>query len=91
MKCEFIDAQVMAMRNPGTFDVPEPHVLAGLVPSDNVKVCAAGERFWVFLSSVRDGKLYGQVNNATFGDHGLEQGDQVVLETRHVYSVQKAD
>lgn len=86
---EFIDAQAMARERPKTFDTPTQQTIKNLLPGDFVKVCAAGERFWVKLQTIDGSTLRGSVSNDLVLCHGLNHGDNVTLEARHIYAVMK--
>jgi len=90
----FVDAQRMAKKHPGTFEVPTDERLKALKPGDFVKVNAKpGERFWVKLDTVKGATLTGVIDNdLVYTDkHGLKMGDRVKFQRRNAYDVLTED
>jgi len=90
----FVDAQRMAKKHPGTFEVPTDERLKALKPGDFVKVNAKpGERFWVKLDTVKGATLTGVIDNElVYTDkHGLKMGDRVKFQRRNAYDVLTED
>ena len=87
---EFYDAQALAEEHPDSFDVPQEIELTEIAAGSIVKICAAGERFWVVVSGVSDaGKIIGKVDNELkrSEEHGLSIDDEVIFERRNIYAV----
>lgn len=88
---QFIDAQLMSVRYPDTFEAPTLDDLRLIEVGDYVKICARDkERFWVIVTGVEGEVVTGEVNNDLICTdvHGLRVGDTVVFEKRHVYQVE---
>lgn len=85
---ELVDAQEMHLRQPDTFEVPSSERLALLKVGDQVKVCAAGERFWVLIQTVSGKEYTGSIRNhlVRTPTHGLVFGDVIEFAQRHIYS-----
>jgi hypothetical protein len=88
-KAKFVNAQLMAKKNPSSFEVPTNDELDGINVGANVKVCTGDERFWVDVSEVKGNKIVGTVNNDLFNTdiHGLGFGDVVSFFKKNVYSI----
>lgn len=86
---EFVDAQEMARLHPDTFEAPLLEELNTIKTGSMVKVCTGGERFWVAVVSVDGQRITGEVNNNLIctQDHGLDCGNMITFEARHVYSI----
>ncbi len=74
--------------------VPKAEALKGLKAGDRVLVSApaegeGGERFWVQIDQVQDGKIYGRVANALYRNdlHGLRMRNPVIVDPGAVYDI----
>ena len=85
----FTDAQQMAIEHPDTFEAPDRTDLDTIEPGVYVKVCTAGERFWVMTERKLNQHIVGTVANdlCRTEQHGLALGMLVRFEERHVYRV----
>jgi len=85
----FSDAQDMQRQYPETFEAPTMDELYALRPGMSVKVCAAGERFWVTITGIVGDLIGGKVDNDLIGTpaHGMRYGDAITFERRHVYQI----
>lgn len=88
----FEDAQRMQRKHPDTFAALAGDDMSGLVVGSFVKLCTGGERFWVEVTEIEHGGLRGRVNNdlVCTEAHGLNNGDSVEFQRRHIYSVYEA-
>jgi len=86
-----IDAQKMHEQHPDTFEVPDPEELQAIQESDYVKVGFEdlAERMWVLVRRCDGDTITGTLANMPLGD-GIEYGDLVSLERRHVYAIVSA-
>ena len=91
MTYTFTDAQEMHRKHPDTFGIPGAIDIAMIKPGSHVKICANDrERFWVKVTS-RDGiNMTGTIDNDLIfvDEHGLDYGDTVSFQTRHIYQVE---
>lgn len=85
----FVDAQQMAVSYPETFEAPDRNDLDAIEPGIYVKVCTAGERFWVMTERKLNQHIVGTVANdlCRTEQHGLALGMLVRFEEHHVYRV----
>ena len=77
---------------PKTFKSPCETELAEIIPGAHaVKISAGGERFWVKVQARAGEIMVGSVCNDLIctEDHGLECGDIVEFETRHIYAIER--
>ena len=80
----------MARQHPDTFHIHDKAERMGLLPGQCAKVCVGGERFWVKVTLTdAKGRYAGQVDNALsgLGHHGLNYGDVVAFEAKHVLDI----
>ena len=98
MQTQFIDAYERAAENPESFEIPyheKDAALADIIPGDFVKVgvellengtTITGERFWLKVKEVSDGKIVGMVDDYLFltSEHDYNYGDEITIEPRHV-------
>lgn len=63
------------------------NAIAALKCGNNVKIQVYGERFWVQLECIHDGKYIGFVNNNMLCDK-LNFMDKIAFETRHIMYVE---
>ena len=85
----FIDAEAMHRKHPDSFNAPsvDPRCLdeiRKLTTGDFVKVCTNDERFWAEITARFGSKFTAVVDNRLLND-GLECGDQIEVEERHIY------
>lgn len=77
-----------------------PHAdRVSLRPGDVAKICVqftgdskySGERFWVLIATNEDGVYTGKVDNdlAHTAHHGLQCGDLVTFDYRHIYDFER--
>ncbi len=85
----FVDARAKAQEHPDTFERVSETVIDHTRPGDLVKICTGGERFWVIVTSVAGDVFHGQISNHLLrtDQHGLQHGDFVSFERRHVYGL----
>jgi len=86
----FLDGDEMHDIYPRTFEIPSARRKAAIRPGDSVKVCAAGERFWLLVTSTAYCEIVGTVDNdlVRTEEHGLAYGDLVRVEPRHVIALE---
>ena len=86
---EIGNAQDMARRYPQTFSAPPEDDLTKLAVGHDVQICVAGERFWIEITEVAYPKFVGKVNNdlVYVEEHGLDFGDLVNFEAKHIYKI----
>lgn len=86
---QFRDAQQLAAENPGTFETPSRNQMERLSIGDFAQVNAEGERFWCRVIFTRGNDVLGIVDNDLdeIDKHGLQGGDIVAFEKRHIYKV----
>jgi len=84
-----VDAQQMAKDNPKTFEAPKEVDLNFLADGAYVKICVDRERFWTIIKEIENDVIVAEINNhLVFSDeHGLYDGDIVMFEKRHIYSI----
>ena len=87
----FLDGDEMHDIYSRTFEVPSARRMAAILPGDSVKVCAAGERFWILVTSTAYCEIVGTVDNDLLctDEHGLAYGDLVSVEPRHVIALKR--
>lgn len=77
-----------------------PHAdRVSLRPGDVAKICVqftgdpkfSGERFWVLIATSKDGLYTGTVDNnlARTDRHGLQSGDLVTFDYRHIFDFER--
>jgi hypothetical protein len=86
---ELTDARALHEAHPNRFEIPPDFILKSLEIGDFVKVAASGERFWVEVQGQEGETIRGTVANRLVfvAKHGLDYGDALVVEHRHVYDV----
>lgn len=84
----FVNAKVMAEKNPLTFSRPSDEELVFLVVDDVVKVCAYGERFWCRITSLDGDMCSATVNNDLLTDK-LYRGCKVKFHSDSIYAIYK--
>ncbi len=89
MKLDFVDAQMMRIKNIETFEAPSKEELDELQIDNFVKVCIGGERFWVIVKGINDEKVSGIITNDLVKTHihGLINDDVVEFEKRHIFDI----
>lgn len=87
------DARRLAQKHPRTFELPSKDAVADLDVGDFAKVAADGERFWVQVTKRDGSKFQGVVDNDLIATerHGLQIGDRVAFESRHLYDAVSAE
>lgn len=89
MKNIFVDAQKMQEKYPKTFQAPTYNDLDQLKVAGFVKVNADGKRFWVEITQIKDQKITGTIAKYLVrNEHGLNFGDIIKFEKRHVFQTQ---
>lgn len=90
IKCEFVNAQQMALDYPSTFEAPTKKEMASVKTGSWVKICAnQKERFWVSVIMVTPNEIIGVVDNdlVCTDDHGLKLGDCVSFTKENIYQI----
>lgn len=88
-KTIFENANALHLKYPDKFEIPSPEQIKALKVGNFVKICASGERFWVKLTEINEGKYTAiVVNELLYTDiHGIKINDKIEFETKHIYSV----
>jgi hypothetical protein len=86
---QFENAQKMAKLYPDTFIAPSEKDLNGIIGGSTVKVCIAGERFWVTVTEVWGNVIIGIVDNDLVGTfmHGYRLGSPISFKKENVYNI----
>lgn len=90
IQASFVDAQQKARDYPQTFNAPSSSELQCIAPGCHVKVCETDcERFWIQVTAVTRDGITGVVDNDLICTpfHGLNYGDVVTVQPRHVYDI----
>ncbi len=85
----FIDARELAVKFPRHLTPPTEDEIKSIERGSEVKVATGGERFWIKVHGVENGKIFGVVDNHLYqtGEHELKFKDRVTVEPRHIYGV----
>lgn len=84
----WVDARLMRMQHPETFQAPTEEQLDAIVPGDSVKVSNGKERFFVKVTEVLPhGALRGVVDNYLLGTAMYDYGDTIAFRREHVFVV----
>lgn len=88
-KPKLVNAFLMSIQNPESFDVPSKEDLSNLKINDLVKICCEGERFWVLITQINENELIAVVDNdlVNISSHGLRYGDIISLRPENIYSI----
>ena len=83
------NAQEIAKEHPETFNAPSRLALRRLVVGDSIKVCCAGERFWVTVTELKEGSVVGTIDNDLVFSHrhGLMYKDKLLVKHENIYSI----
>ena len=91
------DAQAIADANPYTFYKPSPQSIALLQPGDGAKLifrfdsddpeAPSAERMWVEIDDVSHGQFRGRLDNEPAYIKGLECGESVSFEPKHIIQI----
>jgi len=83
------DAQEMHRDSPETFEAPDAHELATILPGYFVKVCRSNERFWLRVIGASGKYLIGAVDAMLVekDNQHLTLGKVVRFEARHIYTI----
>ena len=87
LNCRFINAQIMHVLHPATFQVPSQFELDALKPHDHVKVNHGKERFWVLVTQINGERITGVVDNDLINRHPFECGDTIQFKKCNAYAV----
>lgn len=85
---EFVNARLMAIKNPKTFTLPEQHEFDLLKKGDYVKIALNGERFWcevIDLDREEEG-ISGFVSNKLILNE-MEPGHKIDFKYENVYQI----
>lgn len=88
------NVEALNKKHPDTFEIPPDYIRDGLIPGDFVKLVfiqenpEAGERMWVEVKRVLKKGYEGVLANRPTMIDGLEFGDVVKFEPKHVADVQ---
>jgi len=87
MEVEFVNAQLMARKHSGTFEVPTQDELNNLKPSNFVKVCAFRERFWVEIEEINDEIITGRIDNDLVMTDEIKFDDVITFKKENIYAI----
>ncbi|MDM8527114.1 DUF2185 domain-containing protein [Anaerolineales bacterium HSG24] len=95
------DAQQIANENPYTFYKPSPSAVAALGLGNMVKLIfrfptlggntPTGERMWVEITKIGDNSYEGTLANQPYYMKGLEHGDKINFEPKHIIALDVDD
>jgi hypothetical protein len=85
-----LDNAVARSEQSADFEIPAYAERANIAPGDFAKVCCAGERFWLRVERNNGcGRYVGTIDNNLVRTpmHGLQCGDRISFEARHVFDI----
>jgi hypothetical protein len=87
------DGEEKNRQHPDTFQIPSDALKRSLRKGDHVKVIAHPERFWVEVLEARWPQFKGTVLNDLYFTqiHGIEHGDELSFEARHIVNVKTVE
>lgn len=88
---EWINAQEMARKNKNIVKVPTEKKLSAIRAGCSVNISNKHERFFVLVTEVNNGLVYGIIQNKLLCTAPYDYGDLVVLEPQHVFMIDMND
>jgi hypothetical protein len=84
---EFVDAQIMAIKHPETFEAPSIEDLNNVEVGNWVKVCheKGQERFWTEVVEKNGEDIIGRVDNDLVNVETFNYNDYINFKTVHIY------
>jgi hypothetical protein len=84
---ELVNEEKMEMKRQGQFLVLAIERRQCVVVGEYVKVCWNGERFWLWVTAVKDGRSTGVGSNELLLNTDLKEGDVLQFGPEHIYDI----
>lgn len=82
-----VNAEVMSILHPETFERVDQEKIDNLKPGDNVKICHNKERFWCIVLEVNGQWVKAEVNNDVSLEQPFKLGDILDFNKQNIYDV----
>lgn len=81
----YVNAYVMSLKYPQSFEAPTKEELDNLKIGDTVKVCRNGERYWVTITNIEGDTIYADLDNfLIFPD---DESENPVFKKHNIFQI----